>query len=193
MAHRALHDYWPLGKVWSRTESSNGHTIRVPERGHDAGRAWRGGAREDLGYGLQATRDRRRMSTPQPPHNDRRVAAGVMALAAPRSRSRCSSASPAPTKGQVKCAGQARRTSRLQRTTHIATRKIVPSTPLLAKYLRLRREWLGADPVSGLHHRLSDDIAQLELDFVAMGVSPFVDTQPYEHDLEHQDLSPRPT
>ena len=59
-------------------------------------------------------------------------------------------------------------------------KELVSSAPLLAKYLRLRREWSVADPVSGLHHRLSHEIAQLELDFVEMGVSPFVDTQPFE-------------
>ena len=54
------------------------------------------------------------------------------------------------------------------------------SPPSLPKYLRLRREWLGADPVSGWHQRLSHELGQLERDFVDMGVSPFVDTQPYE-------------
>jgi len=56
----------------------------------------------------------------------------------------------------------------------------VSSPTLLAKYLRLRRERLGADPVTDLHHRLSYEIAQLELDFVEMGVSPFAETQPFE-------------
>ena len=68
---------------------------------------------------------------------------------------------------------------------------IVSSAPLLAKYLRLRREWLGADPVSGWHQRLSHEMAQLELDFAEMGVSPFIDTQPFEH-VELQDLFARP-
>ena len=53
--------------------------------------------------------------------------------------------------------------------------------PFLAKYLRLRREWLSADPVSGRHQRLSQELAQLERDFVDMGVGPFVDTQPYNY------------
>jgi len=64
------------------------------------------------------------------------------------------------------------------------------SSPLLAKYLRLRREWLGADPVSGLHQRLSHELAALERDFVAMDVSPFIDTEPFEH-MERQDLPTR--
>ena len=69
---------------------------------------------------------------------------------------------------------------------------VVIAAPLIAKYLRLRREWLGADPVSGLHHRLAlvRSFAQFERDFVDMGVTPFFDTQPVEH-VENQDLSPR--
>ena len=59
------------------------------------------------------------------------------------------------------------------------------SAPLLAKYLRLRREWSAADPVSGLHRRLSHEIAQLEFDFAEMGVGPFVDTQPFEEVKRH--------
>jgi|GraSoiStandDraft_4_1057263.scaffolds.fasta_scaffold1884428_2 hypothetical protein len=55
------------------------------------------------------------------------------------------------------------------------------SPPFLAKYLRLRREWLCADPVSGRHRRLAHELAQLERDFVVMGVRPFVDTQPYNY------------
>jgi hypothetical protein len=54
----------------------------------------------------------------------------------------------------------------------------VASPPFLAKYLRLRREWLCGDPASGRHQRLSHELAQLERDFAEMGVSPFVDTQP---------------
>jgi len=66
------------------------------------------------------------------------------------------------------------------------------SSPLVAKYLRLRREWLGADPVSGLHHRLSHEIALLERDFVARDIPPFVDTQPLEN-VDHHNLSVRLT
>jgi len=57
----------------------------------------------------------------------------------------------------------------------------VASASFLAKYLRLRREWLCADPVSGWHHRLSLELAQLERDFVDLDVGPFVDTQPYTY------------
>ena len=52
------------------------------------------------------------------------------------------------------------------------------SAPFIAKYLQLRREWLCSDPDSGLHQRLSHELAQLERDFVDLGVPPFVDTQP---------------
>jgi hypothetical protein len=52
--------------------------------------------------------------------------------------------------------------------------------PLLPKYLRLRREWQGADPRSGRHRRLAQELAQLERAFVDMGVTPFADTQPCE-------------
>jgi hypothetical protein len=38
-----------------------------------------------------------------------------------------------------------------------------------------------------LHHRLSHEIAQLEVDFVEMGVSTFVDTQTFE-EVDRQDL-----
>ncbi len=76
---------------------------------------------------------------------------------------------------------------RLRRTRHAATKELVSSAPLLAKYLRLRREWSVSDPVSGLHHRLSHEIAQLEVDFVEMGVSTFVDTQTFE-EVDRQDL-----
>ena len=80
---------------------------------------------------------------------------------------------------------------RLRRTRHSATKELVSSAPLLAKYLRLRREWSVSDPVSGLHHRLSHEIAQLELDFAEMGVSTFVDTQTFE-EVDRQDLLARP-
>ena len=71
-----------------------------------------------------------------------------------------------------------------RRTRHSPTKDLVSVAPLLAKYLRLRPEWSVADPVSGLHRR-SHEIAQLEIDFVEMHVSPFVDTQPFE-EVERQ-------
>jgi len=74
----------------------------------------------------------------------------------------------------------------------VPRRNPMSSSPLLAKYLRLRREWLGADPVSRLHHRLSHEIALLERDFVASDIRPFVDTQPFEH-VDHQNSSVRLT
>ena len=55
------------------------------------------------------------------------------------------------------------------------------SAHFLAKYLRVRREWWCADPVSGRRRRLAHELAQLERDFVDMGVRPFVDTQPYNY------------
>ena len=70
--------------------------------------------------------------------------------------------------------------------------KEVSSSPLFAKYLRMRREWLEADPVSGWHLRLSNELGELEREFVDMGVSPFIDTQPLE-DIEHHDFSGRRT
>jgi hypothetical protein len=57
--------------------------------------------------------------------------------------------------------------------------------PLLLKYLRLRREWRGADPRSGRHRRLAQEVAQLERAFVDTGVTPFADTQPCEQ-VDHE-------
>jgi len=51
---------------------------------------------------------------------------------------------------------------------------------LLSKYLRLRRDWQGADPGSGLHQRLAKELAELERAFGDRGVTPFADTQPFE-------------
>ena len=50
---------------------------------------------------------------------------------------------------------------------------------LLSKYLRLRRDWQSADPGSGLHRRLAQDLAELERAFGDKGITPFADTQPW--------------
>ena len=51
---------------------------------------------------------------------------------------------------------------------------------MLSKYLRLRRDWRSADPGSGLHRRLAQELAGLERAFGDRGVTPFADTQPWE-------------
>ena len=51
---------------------------------------------------------------------------------------------------------------------------------MLSKYLRVRRDWQGADPESGLHRRLAQELAELERAFGDTGVTPFADTQPCE-------------
>ena len=58
---------------------------------------------------------------------------------------------------------------------------------LLSKYLRLRRDWQGADLGSGLHRRLAQELAELERAFGDTGATSFADTQPFEQidqDLE---------
>ena len=56
---------------------------------------------------------------------------------------------------------------------------------LLSRYLRLRRDWQGADPGSGLHRRLAQELAELERAFGDTGVTPFADTQPFEQIDQH--------
>src|SRR5436305_6074786 len=73
-----------------------------------------------------------------------------------------------------------------------ANRKIPMSVLLLPKYLRLRREWKGADPASGHRQRLAQELAQLERAFVDMGVTPFADTQPWDpFERDSEDLPAR--
>jgi hypothetical protein len=50
--------------------------------------------------------------------------------------------------------------------------------PLLAKYMRLRRELQGAEVAASHRQRLAQELARIECTLVGMGFTPFLDTLP---------------
>jgi len=52
---------------------------------------------------------------------------------------------------------------------------------LIPQYLRVRREWQGADAGSGHQQRLAAELMRLERTFIDGQAVPFADTQPSEY------------